>query len=107
MFRIKLHLSKEAPCNVVKDMELIFTSLKMPYNKKNDVYTITDENEVSVLYKLSQMIDEKNYLKYIVLWENYDSDPAEYDKEDYKYTFSDTNELFAKEDVLKLKNTKA
>ena len=50
MFRIKLHLSEEAPCNVVKDMELIFTSLKMPYNKKNDVYTITDENEVSVLY---------------------------------------------------------
>ena len=103
MYRTRMHLKEETPKNVVRDIKFIFTLLRMPYNVENDVYTITDINEMGTLYNLSRIIEEKGYLPFIELWEDFDSDPMEFDNEDYIYTFTDTNEKFAKIDVLKVK----
>lgn len=103
MYRTRMHLKEGTPKNVIRDIKFIFTLLKMPYNVENDVYTITDINEMGTLYNLSRLIDEKGYLSFIELWEDFDSDPTEFEDDDYIYTFTDTNEKFAKIDVLDVK----
>ena len=99
MVRIRIEFNEDTPNNVKRDLALFFKSLKMTYNKDINIYTITSPNDMDNNIRIIEYIKLKHYINYISLWENYDSDKNEYDLEDYKYTFDDSFENFAKEDM--------